>query len=124
MFMGLCPSVLEVHRERDTGHDQAQHPRRDRVRAKALAAAGIVAISPEAKVWLAETIERLATLACSELCARALAQEAARATWERVYRCQRDAGNWSPAVRATNLPVNSDAAAHDPDAAALLLEER
>ena len=76
----------------------------------AAASAVMLCISPEAKIWACEVIERLAYILCSELQARAKAQLAARATWERIYRKERGAGNWTPAAPAKSL-VNCGMAA-------------
>ena len=49
-------------------------------------AVAMATISPDAKLWAAEVIERVARFLVIELRARAKAQSAARTTWETVYR--------------------------------------
>lgn len=64
--------------------------------------ASAVAVDPRAKVWLADTLYLVCRVLCSQLYARAKAQQASRTLYQQVYREEWSAGNWTPAASSAS----------------------
>ena len=81
------------------------------------AAIAMLLVSPEAKRWAAEIIERLGHFLCTELRVRAEAQTAARRAWHLVYQ-----GAWDRTAAASLTTADVSAAAESIQIAARVRE--